>query len=211
MPPNTLILIQNPRSYIDSQKVVRFENSILSSQIAKRYSKDRLVSDYVYLSRLYAARVLLKKYWINHERILSEPKMAGFMPAETGSKSKVENSEEEQMDVNETKDFSKERLECFLQLAEITENRGIHLIVVLPPINSGKTPVLYRKYLDWLQSEQSDYEFTIWDLSHPVFLKKKHFWDESHLNELGAKVFSLELGKRYKKHYGENTLKSKRS
>jgi len=210
-PPDSIILIQSPGGYIDSQRAIRFENSILSSQIAKRYPKNDLVSDYVYLSRLYAARSLLKKSWIDHQKIVSEPKLSGFMPAGTGSKKIVKNPGETQKKGNKKKDFSQERLICFLQLAEITENRGIRLIVVLPPVNSGKTPVLYRKYLDWLHSKSPDYEFTIWDLSNPDFLRKKHFWDKNHLNELGAKLFSLELGKRYKKHYGKDNLKSKRS
>jgi hypothetical protein len=70
--PLHVLLFQIPFSFIDNAKIARFENSILSSPIAQKYIKKYLISDYIYLSRITKARLLLKRYWIDKKKIISE-------------------------------------------------------------------------------------------------------------------------------------------
>ncbi len=196
-PPETVILIQNPRGYTDSQRAIRFENSILSSQIAKQYSKNYLVSDYIYISRVYSARFLLVKYWVHHEAIVSEPDFLGFMPAIKGGKKTLE-ARIERQDETPVGSLSPERLNCFSQLAVILNQRNIQLIVVIPPVNADDVPPIFGDYIDWLKAQSQTLKFSLWDFSHADFLTDDHFFDKGHLNSSGAGLFSSELGKRYK-------------
>ncbi len=198
-PPHAVILIQNPGSYIDTPRIIRFENSILSSQIAKSYTQSYLISDFVYLARLYEARNLLKRHWIDNKKVVSEPAFLGFMPARGPGTKAVTAKKKETVNTYELVEFSLERLETFRELAALLKKREILLIVVIPPTNLSRIPPVFKKYKKWLQTQSLEFSFALWDYSSSDFLEAEHFYDKGHLNESGAHIFSSEIGRRYKK------------
>ena len=195
--PKYVLLFQSPSSFIDKERVIRFENSILSSPIAQRYTNKYLVSDYIYLSRIYRARFLIKKYWIDKAEIISQPKNLGLM-ALSGKENKQKQENYENREEINTSNLSFQRLQSFLTIAKTLKIRGINLVVILPPYHNF-IPETFEKYSYWLKSQAKTLNFLIWDYSNCDFLKDNHFWDPGHLNIDGAKIFSTEIGRRFKK------------
>lgn len=194
-PPEFLILLQNPEAYADQPRVIEFEAGILSSPVGKRGQHQLVTADHLYLARLYRARHLLARHLRGTGETVSRPAHSGFMPLIP----KAEGSPRATSlpEITAPMPHTTLRRETVLELARLATDRGMSLIVVLPPVNETPPPEDFRIHKVWLDTVADPYGFSVWDLSAPAELEDHHFFDKLHLYKDGALLFSRLMGERF--------------
>ena len=196
--PETIFLLQSPKAYKDLDEVIRFEESILSSALVRRYQENYSLIDYIDMTRVYRSIPLLRKYWLEGKPVITPPPHLGFMPTEGPGNLPEEgkDSSPRQPSRDDLLPFSPARRETLHSLCTIAQKRGIRLIVVLAPVYSNSLPETFLEHREWLNQKKKVWDFELWDYYQCDFLMREHFWDLYHLNPEGARLFSEELGRR---------------
>jgi hypothetical protein len=97
--------------------------------------------------------------------------------------------------LNESKNYntSKEqssKLECFIKIQEMCSINGIELHFIFTPNYSKSNNEFYKRFELLVLDGLPIYRY---DQSNADYYKSDHFYDTSHLNQKGAKIFTSEL------------------
>lgn len=191
--PDTVICSISPKAFTGHPLNRAFETPILASAFARHQRGETLVSDYVYLTRLYSAREFASG-WFSGEGLFEPPKDGGAMPLkgqeESGHRPATKG------DLFDKTGFERKRLEVIDRLAEIARYRNFQLVFVIPPRTFEHRSELEEKFIGILSEKAADYGFQVWDVRRLPPLEAKHFFDPGHLNRTGAELYSQTLAGR---------------
>ncbi len=84
----------------------------------------------------------------------------------------------------------KVKLECFKKIRAICKEKNIKLILVLPPFFDTMDPKFKERVLQLSENNSDFFEF---NHQNPIYKSKDYYYDRTHLNNKGAKIFSNEL------------------
>jgi len=195
--PDIVILFQWPGSLLAGPRVDRIEAGAVSPILEARRTGRFIITDYVYLTRIYRARNFLMDYWLRGKSLLKPPENNGYAPlsrpaTETGTNRPANPPAEELVE------FSEERRAVISSLSDLAEERQFLLVVVVGPYRSGERYQVGNRHLEWLRElEKAECpNLVVMDLrtvlsDHPDFFKDNH-----HLYDDGAQHFSAWLGER---------------
>ncbi len=195
--PDIVILFQWPGSLLASPRVDKIEAGAVSPILEARRTGRFIITDHIYLTRMYRARTFLVNYWLRGKSLLRPPASNGFAPL---SRPETETRADRPADsaVQQPVDFSEERRAVISRLSNLAEERQFLLVVVIGPYRSGERYQVGNRHLEWLRElQKAECEnLVVMDLrdllgDHPEFFKDNH-----HLYEDGAAYFSTRLGER---------------
>lgn len=202
--PRVVFLMQDPRGYLASATANRFEESILSSRLIRKYEGQTLVGDQFQIARWSAAAPLLLERWKEGDGFLAEPPNLGFMPLEGVAAPAAAPASEgrgngEKADAAADFAFSEEKRRVIHEFLRLGRCRGFEVILVIPPTTVRPLPEFYAAHKDWLESLTRELGAgELWDYSDSGFLSPGDFYNSTRLNREGAEKFSAELGRRYR-------------
>jgi hypothetical protein len=92
----------------------------------------------------------------------------------------------------DTDDLAAARVRVMEELAALARDRGIRLIVILPP-RLDPRPSRVRLEAAYLAQLRTLDDVTVLDYRDLPFLWRRHFFDNGHLNRAGARLLSARL------------------
>jgi hypothetical protein len=181
--PETLVVSLAPHAFVDVAPVRRFERAITSSPYCRHLIGAPLAGDYVYLARLRHAWPFRRSWWTG-AGLPAAPAELGFMP--------LDGSDVHRYTPLDTEELATARFRVMDELSGIARDRGIRLVVILPPrIDPRPSRVrLETAYLGLLRALD---DVTVFDYRDLPFLWRRHFFDDGHLNRTGARLLSARL------------------
>lgn len=84
---------------------------------------------------------------------------------------------------------SKEKLKAFKQIKELCKKHKIELIYAFSPSYGNFNSAFYRRFINEVDVKN----IIVYDSLNPIYKKASYYYDESHLLEKGAKVFTKEI------------------
>lgn len=126
----------------------------------------------------------------------------GFTPMSGRVDGAGENVWEKDRDV--TPEVYAENLAWLERILSLCRERGIQVIVTINPACSRCTPAAYAKLKEKITQMDSDIVFCNWSgaFQEIGLIPTEHFYDNMHLNEEGAQVFSAWLGRVLSEEFG---------
>lgn len=196
-PPEVVLLFQWAGSFRDDPRVRQIERGARSSLLEARQEGRWLVTDLLYLARLYPARSFLVRHWIAGEPLVTSADFGSFSPLQrsgTGPGEVTDGTVPEQDDVQ----FSEARRDVVRRLLDIAKERNILVFAVVGPQRSPGLDPVTELHMQWLSDIRSANcaNFEILDERAPAYLAADHFKDNNHLYADGAARFSSDLAGR---------------
>ena len=182
--PELVVVSLSPDAFIETWAGRRSEQAITSSSFCKNLNGQRNVTDYLYLTRIRWAWPFRESWW-RGRRLPYAPNYDGFVgldgdftrvPARFADGSVVP-----------------ERFTVIADLVRLAGSRGFKLVFVLPP-RIDPTPYRLnadRQYREFLMASG----LPVLDYREVPFLTRRNFADQNHLNRLGARIYSRQLGR----------------
>jgi hypothetical protein len=193
--PKLVILSLASTGFVDSERTKRFEQSILSSYACREIRGETMISHYIYLARLRRALSFLPSRNSLQSTALQPPPLNGFMPIDlkTGTERKFPEAEKDDM----PSDLASERLSVITDMARLAQARRFALVVLVPPLKSvsATMQIIQTKYLNALSQAEKQYRFTVIDCERMEGRDLLTFYDNVHLDQAGAEIFSSFLGR----------------
>jgi hypothetical protein len=188
--PRVVVAAFTPNGFSDTERIQRFEAGIVTSDICRRASGERIPADFIRLTLL--GRALARGD-------ATEPDMAatelGFMPLEGRSREPSRREDRARREKDDVRSITAERFEVVRELGRIARERGFTLVVVVPPVApKERDGNVYTEYTHALERASAEFGFTVLDRRHPEGYDRESFYDPVHLNAEGARRFSLEIG-----------------
>lgn len=179
--PHVVIVSFSPSAFTGTGQVKRFEASILSSAYAD--PGQHRIARLSYLARLRAALPFRRSWWTG--RGLPRPALEGFMPLEGIDPAPASGADD-------GGHFERARFSVVDELIATARARGFDVIVVIPPRldPSPDRQAVEEDYVRALRAKRYPYV----DFREAPFLQRVDFHDASHLNDVGARIYSKELG-----------------
>jgi hypothetical protein len=195
--PQIVILLQWAGSFRDDPRVRQIEAGALSPILEARREGRKLVTDYLYVTRLFPARTLLLNYWVNGKELLSRPPNGGFSPFRSLETTDARSVTPETTSVEHVR-FSVERRKVVLDLLDIARDREFLVIAVVGPLYGPDGDAVAREHVEWLKTLENSAcgSLAVLDLRRSPYLELRHFKDNNHLYEDGAAIFSAYLATR---------------
>jgi len=192
--PEIVILMQWPGSLRDDPRVDQIEAGAVSPILEARMRGRVLITDYLYVTRLFPARAYLASYWLRGQELLSAPSGNGFSPfdRETDALPQTRVAGPPQ----ETPVFSEARRDVIRELVAMAQERNFTVVAVVGPFRVGTAYEVANRHLDWLLGLQANncQNLVVADFRDMPELGKDQFRDNHHLFRDGAEVFSQRLG-----------------
>lgn len=192
-PPNVVLLLQSAGSFRDDPRVGQIERGALSPILEARRDGRRVVTDYLYVARLFPARSLLRRYWIHRQPLLIPYGVGSFSPFEKSDQ--IANTAATRFPAIEDVKFSAERREVILELIEIAREREIPLIAVIGPQRDLGEDTVTALHLQWLRELEAATcgDIAVLDLRNAPYVEFADYKDNIHLYSDGAAIFSAHL------------------
>lgn len=96
---------------------------------------------------------------------------------------------------------NKEKLLAFKKIQQLCKENSIDLIYVFPPSFGEFNKVFYNRFLKEVNVKNA----IVYDSLNPIYKDASYFYDESHLLEKGAKIYTGEIIKKLKEDLQTNT------
>ena len=196
-PPEIVLLFQWAGSFRDDPRVERIERGSISPVLEARREGRVLVTDYLYLSRLYPARQYLSRYWIAGEPLLQPAGFGSFAPLvksgdEAGGREVVATTRDADIV------FSEVRREVLKELSQIAREQGFQVVAVIGPQREPERDKVTREHIEWLKALASEAcrELVLLDMRTAPYIELSSFKDENHLFADAAASFSREVARR---------------
>lgn len=192
--PEIVILFQWPGSLRDDPRVDQIEAGAVSSILEARQSGRFMVTDYLYVTRLFRARDYLVSYWLRGEELLRPATRDGFHPL-------IRPAEFELRPVvlpDEPILFAETRRDVVRDLVNIAARRGFVVVAIVGPFRAGNDYPAGNAHLQWLQELRSSNctNMAVLDLRTAFDIPADQYQGNHHLYEDGAKSYSAQLGPR---------------
>ena len=130
--PDIVLVFQWAGSFRDDPRVEQIERGSMSPVLEARRAGRWLVTDHLYVSRLYPARQFLVRHWVAGEPLLSPAGFGGFAPLNKASGEAVDNKITGSPADSDFV-FSEERREVMHELMRIARERGFQVVIVMGP------------------------------------------------------------------------------
>lgn len=195
--PEIVILLQWAGSFRDDPRVRQIESGALSPILEARREGRTLVTDYLYMTRLFPARTFLLSHWINGRELPYPSQDGGFSPFQPPANTQARAIAPglSQPDVVR---FSVERRKVVSDLVDIAHERQFLVIAVVGPLYSPEDDAVAAEHVEWLTTLQDSScgRLTVLDVRNAPYLEPRHFKDNNHLYADGATRFSTFLASR---------------
>ena len=194
-PPEIVLLFQWSGSFRDDPRVRQIERGSLSPVLEARRNGESLVTDYLYLSRLYPARQFLWRHWMRGEPIVEPEPFGSFSPLRRRDDAAPAVTDVA-TDPGEAIAFSEERRDVVRDLLRTARDRGFVVVAVVGPQARPDGDFVTERHLAWLGEleAQACNEFVVLDVRAMPTLESSEFKDRNHLFAEGAARFSEQLG-----------------
>jgi hypothetical protein len=195
--PGTVILLQWAGSFRDDPRVRQIESGARSPILEARREGRKLVTDYLYVTRLFPARSHLFNYWINGKDLLPQPVGGGFKPFQQPPDDRPRPAITA-VSTTEHVSFSAERRNVVSELLEIARERQFRVIAVVGPLYGPDGDNVASEHVEWLKALEisSCGAMAVLDMRRASYLEPRHFKDNNHLFADGAAKFSAYLADR---------------
>jgi len=193
-PPKTLLLVvDDPFQLLPTNtQVFRYERLYplvkydhINQELIDKGQKNALLSKLFVLHRINKTNLNLRqKYFTPEATVLA----CGSMPIsfqKSGRKWFYEKTD----GVYPIADETSAKVEAFNKIISICENTGIKLILITVPNFRESNPSFVERMKTLVNERGSLYEFKY----NSIYLDSNYFYDESHLNNKGAEIFTDEL------------------
>ncbi|WP_146372618.1 hypothetical protein [Symmachiella macrocystis] len=180
--PSVVVASFSPSAFADDATVHRFEANILHSAYCRRQREGTLIQDFLWMTRIRPA-LRWQKLWFSGKQP-GPPPRKGFYPLD---------GHEEKSELGGHRDelrLSENRLDVLRELVELSSERNFQLVIVIPPIqNVDAIPEVteFRRALETICKTENCH---VVDCLNVEGGSQKYFWNVTHLNQDGAKVFS---------------------
>lgn len=193
--PRLVIASFSPDGFVDSARVRRFEEKILSSAYCRHSSGRFVATDYVSLLRLLNALPLIKSaYWGKRDSAQAATNSNDSPSIAKSTEGAGPSGARDEAEI-ESKEISSDRFSVVRELGILSKARGFKLLIVVPPRLTSSMDEVCAEYVRQLLQAKEDYGFTVLDASRSAFLSEVNFKDNAHLNQDGARIFSKELAR----------------
>lgn len=194
-PPEIVLLFQWAGSFRDDARVRQIERGSLSPALEARRNGKAVVTDYVYLSRLYPARKFLWRHWILGAPLIEPSQFGSFSPLRRRDNAVPNLTGVMTRPVDEIV-FSEQRRDVVRELLHTAQVRGFLVVAVVGPQARPEGDHVTERHLSWLGELEAMAcaEFAILDVRATPFIESSQFKDNNHLYEQGATRFSERLG-----------------
>jgi hypothetical protein len=191
--PKIIIASFAYRSFMDTDRVRRFENGILSSPYCQHVLGKTFAADYFYLLRLRKSSPFIVDRWHPVAELAEIRKHHGFLPfAGTERETRGDQSVAE-AETSTTARLDSERLAIIGRLGQLAKARNFSLVVVVPPVRYPFPNRLFDSYLEELKRAQRELGFTVLNFYSAPFLSPENFYNDHHLNREGAEIYTREI------------------
>jgi hypothetical protein len=196
-PPEVVLLFQWAGSFRDDPRVRQIERGARSSLLEARQEGRWLVTDFLYLARLYPARSFLVRHWVAGKPLVTNADFGSFSPLQRSATSPPQATDGTVPEQDEVQ-FSDARRDVVLKLLEIAKERDIIVFAVVGPQRSPGKDRVTELHLQWLSDVRTANcaNFEILDERDVAYLAAEHFKDNNHLYADGAARFSSDLAGR---------------
>lgn len=193
-PPNVVLLLQSANSFRDDPRVDQIERGALSPVLEARREGRRLATDYLYLTRLFPARSLLRRHWIHRQPLLIPSGFGSFSPFHRSGKEITNIAAARKPDIEDV-EFSDERRDVILELVEIAQEREFLLLAVIGPQRDYSEDTVTKVHLQWLMKLEAAAcgYIAVMDLRNAPYIESADYKDNNHLYSAGATKFSAHL------------------
>jgi hypothetical protein len=193
--PDAVILMQSPDTLRDDPRTDQIEAGMVSSILEARLDGRFIITDFIYVTRLYRARSYLLDYWIRNEPLIRPAGNNGFSPF-AREEGVIDNRNRPTGQLDETFRFSEMRREVTKSLLNIAEARQFIVIAVVGPYLYGTDYAVTNEHLAWLEELEQEHceALVVLDMRTMPGLSPEAFKDNHHLYESGARTFSGALG-----------------
>jgi len=203
--PKVVIVSQSPWGFVNSRHVERHELTTTPT-ILLRHAKDEfVVTDHVYLSRLYPARQFLARHWLGGLPVIARPPHDGFegLPAPRDRIPYEQLAPIELRPGMPRSGFDRQRLAPLSQLRDLAVRKEFRMIVTVGPFRSDASDdegfdelvALQREAILRLRDGAPDH-VELWDLTGLDLLDDDDFNDPTHLSLEAAFDLGRHLGQR---------------
>lgn len=195
--PDIVILFQWPGSLRDDPRVDQIEAGAVSPILEARSSGRLLLSDFLYVTRVFPARRFLLDHWLRDKTLIRPPGDNGFAPLQRPAEAQSQ-SQPEAPAPADSGPFSEMRREVIKKLIALAQEHDFLLVAIVGPFRSGDRYLLANRHLEWLrdlETEACDNLFVM-DLRQMEGIGPELFKDNHHLYADGAQAFSAILGRK---------------
>jgi hypothetical protein len=153
-----------------------------------------MISDFLYVTRLFRARSHIVDYWLRDEPLLRPAPNGGFRPFDPEKVARIKADPDAALD--ETDKFSQARRQVIEELVDIAERRDFLLVAIVGPYRTGVDYIFGARHLDWLLAlqRQACGHFLALDVRELPQLERSDFRDNHHLYASGAEKLSGLIG-----------------
>lgn len=192
--PEVVLLFQWPGSLRDDPRTDQIEAGMVSSILEAQLDGRLMISDFLYLTRLFRSRSHIIDYWLRDKPLLRPAPNGGFSPFTPESAARIEADPDATLDESES--FSPARRQVVENLVDVAARRDFLLVAVVGPYRTGTEYVFGARHLDWLLEleQQSCGHLVALDVRDLQLLEHSDFRDNHHLYASGAEKFSGFLG-----------------
>lgn len=204
IPQDLFLVIDNP-ALLDAEPVLSFRydrlyplahyNEVNDTLI--NLKKHSIASKYIYCLRLQSSQLKFNKInpvnnWCidDYGSQILYGKSLNFKS--TSLKSTNDYTIEEDM----------EKINSFIQIQELCQEKNIKIHYIFPPNLSSFNQEFLKRFLKLVPTDDSIF---IYDDNKSIYRDKNYFYDESHLNETGAKFFTSDVSEYFKKYKSINS------
>ena len=195
--PEIVILFQWPGSLRDDPRVDQIEAGAVAPILEARSSGRFLISDLLYVTRIFPARRYLLDHWLRGKTLIRPPDGNGFVPLQRPAEARSQTPPEAPAPAD-SGPFSDMRRGVIRELVALAKEHDFLLVAVVGPFRSGDRYLLANRHLEWLREQERaacDNLFVM-DLRQMPGIGPALFKDNHHLYADGAEAFSAALGKR---------------
>jgi hypothetical protein len=194
--PEIVILFQWPGALKDDPRVDQIEAGAISPILEARMTGRLLISEFLYITRLFPARIYLVNHWLRGKTLIHPPGRNGFVPLDRPAR--AQNQASIEIPPTGGGDFSDQRREVIRELIALAKKRDFLLVAIVGPFRSGDQYLLANMHLEWLREQEKNYceNLLVMDLRQMPGIGPELFKDNHHLYADGAQVFSVALGQK---------------
>lgn len=192
--PNVVLLLQSADSFRDDPRVDQIEQGAVSPVLEARRDGRVLVTDYLHLARLFPARSLLRRHWIQRQPLLTPSGVGSFSPFHRNSDQGAGSAAAQYSTIEEVR-FSDKRREVTLELTRIAREREFILYAIIGPRRDSGEDEVTTLHLQWLRELETATcgDITVLDLRNAPYVEPADYKDNIHLYSDGAAKFSAHL------------------
>lgn len=195
--PEIVVLFQWPGSLRDDPRVDQIEAGAVSPILEARSSGRFLVSELLYVTRLFPARRYVLDHWLRGKTLIHPPDSNGFVPLQRPAEARRQTADTAPAPAD-SGPFSETRRGVIRELVALAIEHDFLLVTIVGPFRSGNRYQLANRHLEWLHDQEraSCSNLLVMDLRQMPGIGPDLFKDNHHLYEDGALAFSAALGRR---------------